>query len=384
LSKKQNFLTREEQQIVISKAGKEFRKVSKEIFALKSVQNLRRCLPRGIAFHNAGMLPDIKHIVEKLFAEGLIKVLFATETFAVGINMPAKTVCFDNMRKYTGKGFRLLNSKEYFQISGRAGRRGIDKKGLSVAILHRPSAELDKIAEFTSRDVLPLKSQFKLTYNTVLNMVHLHSPEENQRILRMNFYTFQKLQGRTDKRVLGSIKARNTKILKTLTKLGYIKDGKLTRIGLFATKIFSKELEISQIFAGWFNYDLDEYSILLLVAALTYEGRRGSRFYKTYHPKRTAQLLNVIQNHPVLKKGKWHQNLEKMSAIVEPCHRHKIFMDILKNTNMLEGDLIRLLMRVMDALEQIDNALDDDEILTGKVKNCKYLIRNSLEGIHVF
>ncbi len=126
LSKKQNFLNQDEQKRVISLAGEEFRKISKEIHALKSVQKLRRCLPKGIAFHNAGMLPDIKSIVEKLFEEGLIKVLFATETFAVGINMPAKTVCFDNLRKYTGKGFRLLNSKEYFQISGRAGRRGID------------------------------------------------------------------------------------------------------------------------------------------------------------------------------------------------------------------------------------------------------------------
>ncbi len=215
-------------------------------------------------------------------------------------------------------------------------------------------------------------------------MVNLHTHEENQQILMMNFYTYQKLKGSSNRRVLGSIKARYTKIIKTLTNLGYIQDGNLTEIGIFASKIFSEELETSQIFMTDLNYELDEYSILLLVTALVYEGRRGSRFYKTYHPKRSAKLMSVVSSHPVLKRGTWHKNLENMSAIVEPLHRHWIFMDILTNTNMLEGDLIRILMRVMDKLEQIDHALEDDEILRDKVKNCEYLIRNSLEGIHVF
>lgn len=384
LSKKQNFLNLEEQRRVIAEAGSEFRKLSPDVLGLKSTHHIRQCIPRGIAFHNAGMLPDIKHIVEKLFADGLIKVLFATETFAVGINMPAKTVCFDSLWKYAGSGFRYLNSKEYFQISGRAGRRGIDKKGLSVSVINRQSAEFDKIAEFTSRDVLPLKSQFKLTYNTVLNMVNLHTPEENQQILTMNFYTFQRLKGVANRRVLGSIKARYTKLFRTLTKLGYIKDGMLTRIGLFSTRIFSNEIEVSQIFMGRLDYELDEYPILLLVASLVYEGRRGTRFFKKYNHKKTAQIMNVVSNHPVLKSGKWYKNMENMTAIVDPCFQYTAFIDILKNTNMTEGDLIRLFMRMLDTLDQVDKALEDDEMLRDKVKNCKYLIKTSLEGIHVF
>jgi len=383
LARTQDFLSPQEKQKQIGETGVEFRKVSSEIMSLRSVHDLRQCLPKGIAFHNAGMLPDIKHIVEKLFGMGLIKVLFATETFAVGINMPAKTVCFDSLRKHTKMGFRNLTSKEYFQLSGRAGRRGIDKEGLSVAVIHRPSAEIDKIEVFTRADVLPLKSAFQLTYNTVLNMINLHSPEEIQRLLQMNLYTYQQLSGRNNQnRVLGSIKARFTKLVKTLTALGYIHDGKLTEIGVFATKIFADELEVSQMFKGKLDYDLNEHVILLLLAALTYEGKGRTQFYKTHAPP--PKLMQALYNHTVLKRGRWIENIEIMSAIIEPLYHQKKFLEILQNTSMPEGDLIKLCMRIMDKLDQIDKALGYDEKYTDMVKNCKAMIRNALEGIHVF
>src|SRR3989344_685438 len=100
-----------------------------DINKLESTKILRQVLPYGIGFHHAGILPILKEIVEELFEKGLIKVLYTTETFAVGINMPAKSVCFESLRKFDGVSFRLMNSKEYFQIAGRAGRRGIDTEG---------------------------------------------------------------------------------------------------------------------------------------------------------------------------------------------------------------------------------------------------------------
>jgi superfamily II RNA helicase len=383
LAKRFDFLSGAERSAIIAESGVYFRNLSPEILALKSVQELRQCMPRGVAFHNAGMLPDVKHVVEKLFAFGLIKVLFATETFAVGINMPAKTVCFDSLRKFTKSGFRYLTSKEYFQISGRAGRRGIDLEGLSVAVVHRPTAELDKIEQFTGEDILPLKSQFRLTYNTVLNMVHLHTPAENQTLLQMNFFTYQQLRGKSNgNRVLGSIKARFTKAVNTLTHEGYIKDGRLTKLGVFATKIFSDELEVAQLFEGEFSHPLDEYSILLIVSALNYEGKGMVKFHKTHEV--SSKLLHAIYSNPILKRGDWHGNLEKMTSIIYPCYHHKRFLEILENVSMPEGDLIRIFMRIMDKLEQIDKAIIDNEHQRQLVRNCRQLIRDALEGIHVF
>ena len=117
-------------------------------------------------------------------------------------------------------------------------------------MIYRPSADIDRIKEFTTEDKLPLKSQFKLTYNTILNLINQHKPEENTKILTMNFLTYQKLKGTKSNRVLGSIKARFTKATNLLTQLGYIKNDKLTQLGLFTTKIFGNELEVSQIFNG--------------------------------------------------------------------------------------------------------------------------------------
>jgi len=381
LAIKKQFLTIEEQKKTITIVSQEFNKLNKEMLSLKSTQKLRECIPKGVALHNAGILPELKHIVEKLFSVGLIKVLFATETFAVGINMPAKTVCFDSLRKYTKTGFRYLTSKEYFQISGRAGRRGIDKTGLSVAIIHRPTAEIDKIKEFTTKDVLPLKSQLKLTYNTILNMINQHSAEENTRILTMNFFTYQKLKGSKSNRLLGSIKARFTKATNLLTTLGYIKDDKLTELGLFTTKIFGYELEISQMFGG--NIDLDEYSILLLLASLEYESKKETIFYKTFEDMNSKRLFNKIQQNPILRRGVWSHNIDKLTAIIHPLYHQKKFLDILKNSNLVEGDLIRIFMRIMDKLEQISKASNNKKELV-MINNCKKMIINSLEGIHLF
>ena len=120
LARKRDFLSNKDRKHVIELSNK---LISAEYRSLQSIQKLKQALSRGIAFHHAGLLPKAKELVELLFSEGIIKVLYATETFAVGINMPAKTVCFASLRKFDGITFRDLNSKEYFQIAGRAGRR---------------------------------------------------------------------------------------------------------------------------------------------------------------------------------------------------------------------------------------------------------------------
>ena len=126
---------------------------SSEINRLKSTQALRQTLPKGIGFHHAGLLPIIKELVEELFGQGLIKVLYTTETFAVGINMPAKTVCFEGLRKFDGINFRFLNSKEYFQMAGRAGRRGIDTEGFAYAMVDRRDFDYGLLKKMTDADL---------------------------------------------------------------------------------------------------------------------------------------------------------------------------------------------------------------------------------------
>ena len=163
-----------------------------DINKLESTKIMRQTLPYGIGFHHAGILPILKEMVEDLFEKGLIKVLYTTETFAVGINMPAKSVCFESMRKFDGVSFRLMNSKEYFQIAGRAGRRGIDTEGFVYIMIERRFFEHDRIKRLVHSDTIPIKSQFRLSVNTVLNLIKHHNEKEIDEILSKSFHSYQK------------------------------------------------------------------------------------------------------------------------------------------------------------------------------------------------
>lgn len=156
---------------------------------LPHITQLLPLLKRGIGVHHGGLLPILKEVIEILFQEGLIKVLFATETFSIGLNMPAKTVVFTNVRKFDGNEWRNLSSGEYIQMSGRAGRRGLDDRGVVILMCDEklePSSAKTMIKGEADR----LNSAFHLGYNMVLNLMKVEgiSPEF---MLEHCFFQFQ-------------------------------------------------------------------------------------------------------------------------------------------------------------------------------------------------
>uniref|UniRef100_W5LHL6 RNA helicase n=1 Tax=Astyanax mexicanus TaxID=7994 RepID=W5LHL6_ASTMX len=156
---------------------------------LPQVEHVLPLLKRGIGIHHGGLLPILKETIEILFSEGLLKALFATETFAMGINMPARTVLFTSARKFDGKDFRWISSGEYIQMSGRAGRRGMDERGIVIFMVdEKMSPAVGKQLLKGSAD--PLNSAFHLTYNMVLNLLRVEeiNPEY---MLEKSFYQFQ-------------------------------------------------------------------------------------------------------------------------------------------------------------------------------------------------
>ena len=136
----------------------------------RNIQAFRRLVSKGIAYHHAGMLPTLKEVVERLFTSGLIQLLFTTETFAVGINMPACTVVFESLEKYDGANFRYLKAREYHQMSGRAGRRGIDPIGYVYARVFPKFAHIESVKRILSGKIEPIESQFNLSYSSILNL----------------------------------------------------------------------------------------------------------------------------------------------------------------------------------------------------------------------
>jgi ATP-dependent RNA helicase HelY len=147
-------------------------------------------LEAGVAAHHAGMVPPFKEVVEACFAEGLVKVVFATETLAVGINMPAKCVVIEKLTKFTGDHHAFLTPGEYTQLTGRAGRRGIDDIGHAI-VLWSPFVTFDQVATLASSRSFHLNSAFRPTYNMAANLVRSYTSEEAHHLLNLSFAQYQ-------------------------------------------------------------------------------------------------------------------------------------------------------------------------------------------------
>lgn len=211
LGERFNFLTaleQEEVERVVAQVSAKY-----ELEGWPTIHRLKHIFLKGIAFHHAGLLPALKELVEILFGKNLVKVMYATETFAVGINYPVRSACFDAPTKWDGVSFRSLTTLEYFQMAGRAGRRGIDEQGF-VYIL--ADLERYRLTEFPSTDVNEIEelvSRFNLSYNSVLNLFKNHQRPQISVILNQNFATFQARNDKTrlEKR-LSKLKAESGKL----------------------------------------------------------------------------------------------------------------------------------------------------------------------------
>ncbi|MGH7639623.1 MAG: DEAD/DEAH box helicase [Candidatus Dormibacteria bacterium] len=161
-----------------------------ELYARSLSMDLLR---RGIAMHHAGLLPYVKETVEELFQRGLLRVVFATETLALGLNMPARTCVISTFTKFDGHDFAPLRSGQLTQLLGRAGRRGIDEIGHGV-ILRDPEVDLGVVCETLLGNDMAVESKFAPTYNMTLNLLRRHTPEEAELLLEQSFGQFQRLQ----------------------------------------------------------------------------------------------------------------------------------------------------------------------------------------------
>lgn len=176
----------------------EIRGIVDQIFqdaAIDELQSLgyaswREGLERGIAAHHAGMLPAFKEVVEQLFQKGLVKVVFATETLALGINMPARSVVLEKLVKWNGSVHAPITPGEYTQLTGRAGRRGIDPEGHAIVLWHK---EMDpgSLAGLASARTYPLKSSFRPSYNMAVNLIAEFGLTKSKELLSSSFAQFQ-------------------------------------------------------------------------------------------------------------------------------------------------------------------------------------------------
>lgn len=152
-------------------------------------RSLRHLLLQGIAYHHAGLLPPVKYLVENLYASRLLWVVFCTETFAAGVNFPAASAVFDSTRKWDGHDFRILQNREFFQMAGRAGRRGFDRIG--HAFIRVDSRFPEQTGFFDDKAIEPVSGRLVISPNTVLSLLRYKTDEEIDRFLNENFKMYQ-------------------------------------------------------------------------------------------------------------------------------------------------------------------------------------------------
>lgn len=182
--------TEREQQIIAQRVDEASHEIPADDLDVLGFWGWRDGLIRGFAAHHAGMLPTFKEVVEKLFADGLVKAVFATETLALGVNMPARCVVLEKLEKFNGEAHVNITAGEYTQLTGRAGRRGIDVEGHAV-VLWQPGTDPAAVAGLASRRTYPLNSSFTPTYNMSINLIAQFGRVRAREILESSFAQFQ-------------------------------------------------------------------------------------------------------------------------------------------------------------------------------------------------
>lgn len=186
---KLSFTTEDEKTLIREIYANAIDPLSEDDKQLPQIQNILPLLIKGIGIHHSGLLPLIKEVIEILFQEGLLKCLFATETFAMGLNMPAHTAVFSNVRKFDGKDFRWISAGEYVQMSGRAGRRGKDERGIVILMVDE-KMEPDVAKGMLKGSTQSLVSAFHITYSMLLNLMRVEGVKPEM-LINSSFAAFQ-------------------------------------------------------------------------------------------------------------------------------------------------------------------------------------------------
>lgn len=240
-------------------------------------------LERGVAFHHAGMVSAFKETVEQCFAEGLVKVVFATETLALGVNMPARSVVIEKLTKFDGVGHSQLSPAQYTQLTGRAGRRGIDQAGFAV-VGWSPFTPFDEVADLAASRSFHLRSAFRPTYNMAANLLERLDPDAARRLLARSFAQYQADRVYRDRFRSPSVAAsarpdaplarRFDAVAAVLRERGHLDGWKPTESGALVARVYHEaDLLVAEAVTRGPLDDLTGPELAAAMSALTYESR---------------------------------------------------------------------------------------------------------------
>lgn len=334
-------------------------------------------LERGVAAHHAGLIPAFKEVTEQLFCDGLVKLVFATETLSLGINMPARTVVLDHLTKFTGERHELMLPGEFTQLTGRAGRRGIDTVGHGV-VLHSRYVPFERVASIADLGSHPLHSSFRPTYNMVVNLIANYPRRRTERLLEASFAQYQQRTGSksrrkgrrsaTAKSVHGpTLVIRFHRARRLLAHRGYLRDWTLKAPGE-ALRVVYNELDfllVEAVRAGYLS-GLDPAELASLVSVFVYEPRRDAPMADAW-PTETLQtkwegILELWKRHTLAEERYGlptsRQPQPGFGHLAYAWARHLGLEDLLEDADLAPGDFVRNARQLLDVLRQLEDVAD--------------------------
>lgn len=340
------------------------------------LRGIRERARRGIGYHHAGMLPIHKEVVERLFTSGMIKMLFTTETFALGINMPARTVTFDSLRKFDGVSFDYMRSRDYMQMAGRAGRQGIDAEGLVISILDDDDLRDAPLAALFGGKVEPVTSRFNLSYSTILNLYDRMGSDLVE-AYEKSFAAFQARTGslRTRERKRAHARAVLRARIAVLDDAGYLdRDGLLPR-GRIARQINGYEIQVTELLFQGVLDDMDLHALAATFAALVHDDRRladGRTAGRKELGHKARAVEQAVARFAAVELMHGFADSIKLPdfgivPIVAAWSRGADVATIQRMVGNDGGDLIRTLRMAIQMLRQLRDALSGDYALRDRL-----------------
>jgi superfamily II RNA helicase len=372
-----NFLNKQDQQNILNMFDELCAKFN--LSQDKNASLMRPLISQGVAYHHAGMLPTLKEVIERLFTSRLLKVIFTTETFALGINMPSRSVIFDDMRKFYGKYIRPLKTRDFFQMAGRAGRRGIDTEGFVYCKINLGRIRIDEVKKIIYGAPEKVNSQFNISYAAILNLYEKYKDDLFKIYpLTLHYYQTKKNQQQEALRLLHAK-------LDLLKNTGYIVDGKLTGKGAFAKTVYGYEFLLSELYVRNIFEQLDEFELGITALAAVFEPRKNQELIGISKVARrirqaTDEIYARIKDneykyriYPITKPAFFH-----LSQAMEYWLRGTEFSKLVQYTDTDEGEIVRYFRMTIQVLREISDNPVSSSILKQKIKETIRIINRDV------
>ena len=328
-------------------------------------------IKQGIGYHHAGILPALKEVIERLFTTGLLKLIFTTETFALGVNMPAKTVVFDTLYKYYGRTSHYLKTRDFYQMAGRAGRRGIDTKGYVYTRINPYHINMESLDKIIYGNYEPITSQLRSCYATILNLYKLMK-EKLYEIYPRSFH-FQQSGQLQKKEALDLLKRK----VSLLEYMEYIVGNKISDKAELSARVYSFELQIGELYDTDMLNSLDELSLFILICALVYEPRRGEK--KPRFTNRIKKMKKELKSftkylHKTEKKFRIYPLSKRFSFNIAEAARAWYegtnFYKLHKFCWADEGEIVRYFRMAIQVLKEVRTSYIVKPELKSRINKC--------------